>query len=253
MCNAAEGPENVIWRPSPNFTERRNGGVPAIIVLHYTAMLTTEAAYERLSNPDAEVSAHYLIGDDGQIIQLVDEADRAWHAGRSAWGDVSDVNSWSLGIELANPGPLLDLPPFPEALMQACCELIGALRRRWSIPVENVVGHACIAPGRKVDPGPKFDWRRVARQGQGVWLDPPLRPSDLDADADRFREAARRFGFSVDQVRGWSDPLRDVWDAYALRFLAPSPLAGRAPCAAGVAHLEALARRWPARNVHPGT
>lgn len=150
---------------SPNFGERRGGAGPDLVVIHYTAMPTCAAARDRLCDPAAEVSAHYLISEAGAVEALVPEAARAWHAGAGAWGAVSDVNSRSIGIELANPGDA----PFPEPQMAALERLLAGIMARWSIPPERVIGHSDMAPGRKCDPGPRFDWRRLARAGLSVW------------------------------------------------------------------------------------
>ena len=149
--------------PSPNHGERRLGP-PDMIVIHYTGMETCAAARARLCDPAAEVSAHYLIDLDGTTEQLVDEARRAWHAGVSEWQGETDINSRSVGIELVNRGHGPDYHPFPEAQMAALEALIRDIRARWPVPLENVVGHEDIAPGRKIDPGPKFDWARLVRQ-----------------------------------------------------------------------------------------
>ncbi|WP_284163273.1 N-acetylmuramoyl-L-alanine amidase [Frigidibacter sp. SD6-1] len=151
--------------PSPNFGERRGGARPDLVVIHYTAMPTAAEARARLCDPAAEVSAHWLIAEDGTVEQLVDESCRAWHAGAGAWGSVTDVNSRSIGIELANAGDA----PFPEPQMAALEGLLAAILARWSIRPERVVGHSDMAPGRKRDPGPRFDWRRLALQGLSVW------------------------------------------------------------------------------------
>lgn len=247
----ADGVDSAVrWHASPNNTERRGGAVPAFVVLHYTGMATAAAAIDRLCDPRAEVSAHYLVCADGCVVHMVKEDRRAWHAGVAAWGTVADMNSWSIGIELENPGPSDALPPFPGPQMRAVEHLVAGIRRRWSIRPERVLGHACIAPGRKADPGPKFDWRRLALSGHGIWLDPPLRPCGGGADPNRFRAAARRFGYPVDNADGWTDGLRALWDVYATRFLTPSPLGAAPPSATGVRHLEALGARWPA--VDPG-
>ncbi len=148
--------------PSPNFGKRIGFGAPDMIILHYTAMETAEGAIERLCDPVAEVSAHYVIDETGQITQLVAEENRAWHAGVSAWEGVTDINSCSIGIELANPGPLADLPPFPEPQMAALERLIADISLRWDVPFDRILGHEHVAPGRKFDPGPKFDWLRIA-------------------------------------------------------------------------------------------
>ena len=171
--------------PSPNCGERREGARPDLIVIHYTAMATVEEARARLCDPAAEVSAHWLIAPDGTAEQLVDEAHRAWHAGAGSWGAVRDVNSRSIGIELANPGDR----PFPEPQMSALERLLAAVMAHWSIPPERVIGHSDMAPGRKGDPGPRFDWRRLALQGLSVW------PETHDEAAENFADTARRFGY----------------------------------------------------------
>jgi len=147
--------------PSPNFGPRRGFAVPEMIVLHYTGMDTAQAALERLCDPGPEVSAHYLIDEFGTVFQLVEEKHRAWHAGRSCWRGCRDVNSASIGIELANPGPLDNAPPFPTAQMDALEWLIVDIRDRYAIPASAILAHSDVAPGRKVDPGAKFDWGRI--------------------------------------------------------------------------------------------
>ncbi len=212
-----------------------------MIVLHYTAMESAEAAADRLCDPAAEVSAHYLIARDGVVLALVPEEWRAWHAGVSAWGDVGDINSRSIGIELDNPGHVLGYHPFPEPQMAALEALVAGLMTRWAVPPERVLGHACIAPGRKIDPGEKFDWRRLARRGLGIWRDGEH--DDRPADAARFRAAARAFGYRVDEAEGWTQALHVVWRSFAMRFRPDEANAG--PTEGGVRHLEALAARWP--------
>lgn len=156
------GHRGAIWHPSPNFGARRSGITqPYLIVLHYTAMAGAEAARDWLCNPEAEVSAHYVVARDGACWQLVDEAMRAWHAGRGAWQGCEDVNSASVGIELANTGA----EPFPEPQMAVLEALLRGIMARWDIPPEGVIGHEDSAPGRKIDPGSRFDWRRLERLG----------------------------------------------------------------------------------------
>ena len=153
------------WIPSPNQGPRR----PTMVVLHYTTNDDAATAIRTLTNPEREVSAHYLVGRDGRIVQLVDETRRAWHAGASFWAGNRDVNSASIGIELDNNGH----EPFPERQIVALLALLGDLRERYAIPAENIVGHSDVALGRKVDPGPQFPWRMLATQGYGRWCDPP--------------------------------------------------------------------------------
>lgn len=156
-----------------------------MVVLHYTAMESEGAAADRLCDPAAQVSAHYLIGAGGAITRLVPEDLRAWHAGAGCWGAVDDVNSCSVGIELDNDGA----SPFPEPQMAALEGLLRAVMSRWAIPPERVIAHSDMAPERKSDPGPRFDWRRMARAGLSVW------PHQGAAPAEDFAAAARRFGY----------------------------------------------------------
>jgi N-acetylmuramoyl-L-alanine amidase len=150
--------------PSPNHGDRR-GQSPALIVLHYTGMCDAISARDRLCDPAAEVSAHWLIHDDGLTEALVPEDRRAWHAGAGAWQGREDVNSRSIGIEIANPGDR----PFTAAQMDALCDLLRGIMARWQIGPEAVIGHSDMAPGRKIDPGPRFDWGRLAREGLALW------------------------------------------------------------------------------------
>lgn len=151
--------------PSPNHNERRLGP-PDMVVIHYTDMESAAAARARLRDPAAEVSAHYLIDLDGTVEQLVAEDRRAWHAGVSEWGGETDINSRSIGIELQNTGPNGGgYHPFPEPQMAALEALLQGIMARWPVMPENVVGHDDVAPVRKIDPGPKFDWARLERRG----------------------------------------------------------------------------------------
>ncbi len=152
-------------------------------------MRSARAACDTLCNPKTEVSAHYLIAEDGEVISLVDEAMRAWHAGAGRWGAVTDVNSRSIGIELANPGDC----PFAAAQMDALEVLLRGITQRWAIRPERVIGHADMAPGRKIDPGLRFDWLRLARSGLSIW------PSSVaGAPSSDFDALARRFGYTAE-------------------------------------------------------
>jgi N-acetylmuramoyl-L-alanine amidase len=233
--------------PSPNFGPRRGRAVPDMVVLHYTGMATAMDAIERLSDPASEVSSHYLIDLHGRAVQLVAEEMRAWHAGAGAWGNVTDINSRSIGIEIVNPGHALDNPPFPEPQMVALEMLLADILARNSIAPERVVGHACVAPERKCDPGEKFDWRRLARRGLSVWLDPRSdgmsAAGEIEDDAARFQAAAQRFGYSAPNSAEWCEPTLSIWRAFLMRFMPRDT--GAAPNLAGIAHLELLAGRWP--------
>ena len=146
--------------PSPNHGERRGTQAPDLIVIHYTGMADHASARARLCDPAAEVSAHWIIDTDGTTEALVPEGRRAWHAGAGSWQGREDVNSHSIGIELANPGDR----PFPHPQMSALEILLAGIMVRWSIPPHRVIAHSDMAPGRKTDPGPRFDWERLARQ-----------------------------------------------------------------------------------------
>lgn len=185
--------------PSPNFGERRGRGRIELVVLHYTAMPSCAAALERLCDPAAEVSCHYLIDGDGTVLSLVDEAQRAWHAGAGEWAGAGDVNSRSIGIELANTGQ----EPFSEPQMQALERLLTGVLARHGLGPEAVIGHSDMAPDRKGDPGPHFDWRRLALQGLAVWPEPGP-PGDAHADL-------RAFGYP-------DAPPQIVLAAFRLRF-----------------------------------
>ncbi len=181
-----------LWHPSPNFGPRRQGRAPALIVLHYTAMETAAAALERLCDPVHEVSAHYLIGKDGRLWQLVAEDQRAWHAGAGEWAGQGDVNSRSIGIELDNRGT----HPFPEPQMRCLEGLLGQIMTRWRIPPEGVIGHSDMAPGRKLDPGPRFDWQRLSRGGLARAAG--VASAAADPSPQAFRQAARQRGFTAE-------------------------------------------------------
>lgn len=196
----------ILERPSPNFGPRRDGLTPHLVVLHFTAMASAEAALERLCDPEAEVSAHYLISRRGEVFQLVAEDQRAWHAGAGEWAGQGDVNSRSIGIELDNGGD----HPFSEPLMAALEALLPGVMARHGILAAGVIGHSDLAPGRKTDPGARFDWARLARRGLAVG---PGRPRAPEAPGEEsFRAAARRAGFTADV------PFETLLRATRLRF-----------------------------------
>lgn len=159
--------------PSPNHGDRR-GQVPSLIVIHYTGMADSPSARARLCDAAAEVSAHWLIDADGTTEQLVCETRRAWHAGAGRWQGLDDVNSRSIGIELANPGDR----PYPAPQMAALRRLLRDIMDRWSIGPAAVIGHSDLAPGRKIDPGPRFDWEALAAEGLATFA----RPAPTDPD-----------------------------------------------------------------------
>ena len=167
-----------------------------MLVLHYTGMRSGEAALERLCDPAAKVSAHYLVAENGDIYAMVAEADRAWHAGVSFWAGATDINALSIGIELVNPGHEFGYRPFPEPQMAAAIALCRDIVQRHAIPAHRVLGHSDVAPARKQDPGELFDWQRLAAAGIGVWPDEDriLRPSET---AGEWPELLAAVGYDV--------------------------------------------------------
>jgi N-acetylmuramoyl-L-alanine amidase len=158
-----------------------------MVVIHYTAMTCPQAALRVLCDPAREVSAHYLITPAGTVYALVPEQARAWHAGVGRWGDVTDVNSHAIGIELSNDGA----SPFAAAQIDALEALLAGIMQRWHIPPARVIGHSDMAPGRKIDPGLRFDWQRLARNGLAIWPK-PTQPAPPTAFAELMWQAGYR-------------------------------------------------------------
>ncbi|GLQ34883.1 N-acetylmuramoyl-L-alanine amidase [Amylibacter marinus] len=227
-------------KKSPNFGPRKHDRGPDLLVLHYTAMKSCDAAIDRLCDPNAEVSAHYVISETGAVHQLVDEEMRAWHAGAGRWGDVMDVNSHSIGIELANATTEALALPFPNAQIQALERLMRQIMARHpAITEDRVIGHSDMAPTRKFDPGAKFDWRRLALGGLSIW------PKDVlqigACSADQFLRDARTFGYTCEGAT-----FDAVLAAFRMRFL---PMLRGPLCAQDCAVMAALARDYPAKAI----
>lgn len=245
--------------PSPNFTERRNNGFPNILVMHYTACPTSEAL-QTLTSRNSQVSAHYVIPPEGdKVYRLVSEKMRAWHAGRAEWRGESDVNSYSIGIEIVNLGytygfvpeepanPFLKSPwslamhaqryagekgflpfakktwhPFPLDQMDLTTRLSQNIIKEWPIDPRNVVGHADIAPGRKVDPGPLFDWESLAKRGVGVWPDPHTdrvhsnKPQGISIPW--MQESLKNWGYKTPQNGSLDPETRNGIGAFQMHF-----------------------------------
>ena len=159
-------------RPSPNFGERKEGKKVTTIILHYTGMISGKGAEDWLCNSDSEVSSHYLVHEDGHIVQMVAEADRAWHAGKSFWHGERDLNSVSVGIEIVNPGHILGYRQFPAKQINAVIRLCRGISLRHRIAPAMVLAHSDIAPGRKIDPGELFPWGKLAAKGIGHFIEP---------------------------------------------------------------------------------
>jgi len=172
---------------SPNYNSR-DGVAVDMLVLHYTGMKSCQDALDRLCDPKAEVSAHYLIDEDGTAYQLVDEAERAWHAGVASWRGQDNINSRSIGIELVNPGHEFGYRPFTPAQYDVLIPLCRDIVARHAIPARNVVGHSDVAPARKTDPGELFDWQRLARESVGLWPDWLADPCDAAKAPDLLGE-----------------------------------------------------------------
>ncbi|WP_420962695.1 N-acetylmuramoyl-L-alanine amidase [Brucella sp. IR073] len=186
--NAAFAPDypGATVRPSPNFGPRKDGKQVSILILHYTGTENGAVAEELLSTPEREVSAHYVVHEDGRVVQMVAESKRAWHAGQSFWLGETDINSCSVGIEIVNPGPLADFPDFPDTQIEAVIALSRDICARHSIEPRKILAHSDIAPLRKIDPGEKFPWERLYRAGLGHWVEPsPIRGGRFLALGDR--------------------------------------------------------------------
>jgi N-acetylmuramoyl-L-alanine amidase len=188
---------------SPNH-EPRAGGAPDMIVLHYTGMQTADAALARLCDPAAQVSAHYLVHEDGRVVQLVPEARRAWHSGESFWAGERDINSRSVGIEIVNPGHELGYSDFPPDQIAAVSSLCRDIVTRNKIRADRVLAHSDVAPMRKQDPGEKFPWVVLHRSGVGHWVTPaPIAPGPVLRRGERgeavtmLQTMFARYGYDV--------------------------------------------------------
>jgi len=207
----------MIERPSPNFDDRAPGSYVKHVILHYTGMVSAEAALDRLCDANAKVSAHYMIDEGGEIFQLVQEDKRAWHAGVSSWQGMTDINSYSIGIELVNPGHDYpgyqgDYRAFPEAQMASLKGLLGDIISRHDVKLRFILGHSDVAPGRKIDPGELFDWPGLAKEGLAIW--PEVKP---DTTGD-YLQALSDFGYDVDVSGGDTEKNRQVISAFQRHF-----------------------------------
>lgn len=190
-------PDELVHRyePSPNWDERK---LPLnMVVLHYTEMKPVETALERLTDPDAKVSAHYLITEEGEVILLVPEEKRAWHAGLSYWRGIRDVNSASIGIELDHPGHMLGYRDFADAQIDALIPLLARIVSRYDVPRANVVGHSDVAPARKTDPGELFPWERLSDYRLSLPRPAKLKLGDPFDNDGAFYLALERFGYDI--------------------------------------------------------
>lgn len=194
---------------SPNWNERT---LPInMVVLHYTEMKPVESALDRLCDPEAQVSAHYLITEEGEVIRLVEEAHRAWHAGASYWRGHKDVNSASIGIELDHPGHGLGYRNFADAQIDALVPLLHRIMKQYDIPRANVVGHSDVAPARKSDPGELFPWGRLAEYGLCLPTPEKLELGDPFDNDGAFYLALERFGYDITDGRKAVEAFQRRW------------------------------------------
>lgn len=226
-----------IDRPSPNFDARTRG--VDLVVLHYTGMQSVDVALARLTDPAPQagkypgpwqsesapydaplprVSAHYVVGEDGALYRLVAEENRAWHAGVSSWEGQGDVNTRAIGIEIANGGHDFGLPDFPAAQIDAVIALLGDILQRWSLKPERVVGHSDVAPERKLDPGEKFPWKRLADAGAAIWPDYVAMQVDSDDIVGRVQAQLALIGYTLNKTGVMDTATRMALMAFQRRF-----------------------------------
>ena len=213
--------------PSPNVEARKDGRTPDMILLHYTGMQTGAAALERLCAPDSKVSAHYVVFEDGRIVQCVPEDKRAWHAGVSSWAGEPDINSCSIGIEIVNPGHEFGYPDFPLRQTAAVISLCRSiLTRRGPLAPDRILGHSDVAPARKQDPGEKFPWDLLNESGIGHWVrpaplnleGPSLQPGEQGEVVTRLQRALRGYGYAIEETGHYDEATQLVLTAFQRHF-----------------------------------
>lgn len=211
--------------PSPNFGERNKGLRPDMIVLHYTGMPDVEGAIARLCTAGTDVSTHYIVLEDGRVVQSVPEAKRAWHAGVGVWAGEEDINSCSIGIEIINRGHDWGYPDFPGRQIAAVIALCRGIMLRHDLPAHRVLGHSDVAPSRKKDPGEKFPWHSLANSGVGHWVRPArvvrgdlMKLGAVGDDVSALQTALGRYGYGI-AASGRYDPATvDVVTAFQRHF-----------------------------------
>jgi N-acetylmuramoyl-L-alanine amidase len=211
--------------PSPNHDARADGIAADILLLHYTGMKNAADAERRLCEASSKVSSHYLVYEDGTICQMVPEASRAWHAGVSSWQGATDINSHSIGIEIANPGHEFGYPEFPDTQINAVIALCRDIIQRRNIKPERVLAHSDIAPSRKNDPGEKFPWDRLSAAGIGLWLEPTkiipgpeLDPGDRSSIVSTLQKSLKEFGYGIDITGNYDDKTTEVVTAFQRHY-----------------------------------
>lgn len=211
--------------PSPNYGDRSRGRVPDMIVLHYTGMPDVEGALARLCTSGTDVSAHYVVLEDGRIVQCVQEVKRAWHAGTSFWAGEEDINSCSIGIEIVNRGHDWGYPDFPLRQVAAVIALCRGIMLRRDIPSHRVLAHSDVAPARKKDPGEKFPWHSMANSGVGHWVQPaPIVRGDalmlgsISDDVLHMQQALAKYGYGVPLTGKYDGATMEVVTAFQRHF-----------------------------------
>jgi N-acetylmuramoyl-L-alanine amidase len=212
-------------QPSPNHGERAGGRKPDMIILHYTGMPSHQEALAWLCCDESQVSSHYFVHESGDVIQLVPEERRAWHAGKSSWHGEGDINSRSIGIEIANAGHPGGLPDFPEEQIRAVIELCRDCGERWSIAPELVLGHSDVAPIRKVDPGERFPWSELYRSGVGHWVEPTpitggrfFQLGDRGQPIEALQSMLSLYGYATEITGEFSDRTAGDVEAFQRHF-----------------------------------
>jgi len=210
---------------SPNHGERKDGRQPDLLLLHYTGMETAQGALDWLTREESQVSSHYFVFENGRIVQLVPEIGRAWHAGKSFWKGETDINSASIGIEIANAGHPGGLPAFPDVQIEAVTLLCRDIVERWSIRPERVLGHSDVAPVRKVDPGEKFPWDKLASAGVGHWVEPAVvtggrffQRGDSGAPVEALQAMLALYGYNTPVSGEFCDRTRGDVEAFQRHF-----------------------------------
>jgi N-acetylmuramoyl-L-alanine amidase len=204
--------------PSPNFELRPIGSSIDTIILHYTDMLTLDEALNRLCDSESKVSSHFLISKEGQLYQLVDPKERAWHAGVSSWQGEPDINSRSIGIELDNIGHSYGPEPFPQEQMTTLLNLLSELTHQYRIPSDRILGHSDVAPLRKSDPGEMFPWEMLAIKGFGLWPDKSKSTSFRQPNVLEIQNAFLEIGYACSRSGVWDEETQAVCRAFQRHF-----------------------------------
>lgn len=220
---------NIIKKSSPNFNTRPENTLIDTIILHYTGMVSLEAALERMCDARCEVSAHYCVDENGDIYQLVEDESRAWHAGKSFWQGRDNLNNNSIGIEIVNTGHEFGYKPFADAQMQAVLELLKKLFKAHNINKKRVLGHSDIAPDRKEDPGELFNWQLLANNQLSIWhgleegffksFDNILNFGDEGERVKQVQEKLSKFGYKIELTSKFDEQTRFAITAFYRRFV----------------------------------